>query len=172
MPISVVLYHLALSCWLGGAALFTFVLTPKLFSVYSRDQAGAIVGFLFPGYFRWGLVCGVVALVCLLINRGRFAAVSLAVLLFMLALTGTQAYVLEPRAAAVKQHIASFTTTPKNDPHRLRFRRLHALSMAANLAVIGGGVLLIVLAALPGPALTRSADHPVTTPPGATTLSR
>ena len=44
--------NLAVSCWLGGAALFTFGLTPKLFAAYSQDQASAIVGLLFPGYFR------------------------------------------------------------------------------------------------------------------------
>ena len=149
-----ILSNLAVSCWLGGAALFTFVLTPKMFAACTRDQAGEIVGLLFPGYFRWGLACGAVALLCQLINRGRFAVASLLIIVLMLLLTATQAFVLEPRAAELKQSIHSFATTPKDDPFRVQFRKLHGLSIAANLAVIIGGLTLVVLASLPptGPA--------------------
>ena len=143
------LYSLALSFWIGGATLFTFILTPRLFNACSRDMAGNIVGLLFPGYFRWGLVCGVVALLCKLIGRGRFSMATVILLLAMLLLTATQAFVIEPKAATIKQHIASFDTTPKDDPHRVQFRQLHGLSMAANLAVITCGVLLILLGSLP-----------------------
>lgn len=149
-----VLYNLAVGCWLGGAALFTFVLTPKLFSVFSRDLAGTIVGQLFPGYFRWGLACGAVALVCQLINRGRFAIATVAILATMLLLTSVQAFVIEPRAADLKQTIVSFVTTPKDDPLRVQFRTLHGISMAANLAVVVGGVLLVILASLPSTGAT------------------
>ena len=95
-------YTLALSCWLGGATLFTFVLTPKLFAALSRDMAGMIIGLLFPGYFRWGLACGTVALLCKLAGRGRFSLLCIALLATMLVLTATQALVIEPRAAAIK----------------------------------------------------------------------
>jgi hypothetical protein len=126
--------------------LFTFVLTPAIFKSYNRDVAGGIVGVLFPGYFQWGLVCGVVALVALLlspaIKHKTIAAVCLA---GMLAITAVQAFVIEPRAAALKKAIPSFETTAKDDPLRVEFRKLHGISAAGNLAVIGGGVALIVL---------------------------
>ncbi len=169
-PVTIV-YNLAVSCWLGGSALFTLLLTPLLFASHSRDIAGAIVGVLFPGYFRWGLACGVVALLCQLIHRGRFALASLAIITVMLALTATQAFVLEPRAAALKQSIPSFETTPADNPHRVQFRKLHGLSMAANLAVIAGGVVLVILASSPAPATGPRHTDPepsltqTTTPP-------
>jgi hypothetical protein len=144
-----ILYNLAVSCWLGGAALFTFLLTPKLFAAYPRDLAGNIVGLLFPGYFRWGLACGAVALLCQLVNRGRFAVASLLIIATMLILSSVQAFIIEPRAAELKQSIPSFETTSKDDPLRVQFRTLHGLSMAANLAVIVGGVILVVLASVP-----------------------
>lgn len=143
------LYTLAISCWLGGAALFTFVLTPKLFAACSRDMAGMIVGLLFPGYFRWGLICGAVALICRLILRGRFSVAAVSILLVMLLLTATQALVIEPRAASIKQQIVSFETTPRDNPLRMEFRKLHGLSMAANLVVILGGVVLILFNSFP-----------------------
>lgn len=149
MPVLNAVYTLALGLWLGGAALFTFVLTPNLFAALSRDMAGMIVGLLFPGYFRWGLACGAVALLCKLAGRGRFSLLCIGILAVMLLLTATQAFVIEPRAAAIKERIASFDTTTKDDPARVQFRKLHGLSMAANLAVIAGGVVLLVLASLP-----------------------
>ncbi len=155
-------YNLALSFWVGGATLFTFILTPKLFNAYNRDMAGNIVGLLFPGYFRWGLICGAVALLCRMLGRGRFTPATILLLLAMLLLTATQAFVLEPRAAAIKQQIASFETTPKEDPLRAQFRKLHGLSMAANLAVIAGGVVLILFSSLgnsPFPS-TAGTDQP------------
>jgi uncharacterized membrane protein len=112
-------------------------------------MAGGIVGVLFPGYFRWGLACGAVALLCQIINRGRFAIASAVIITVMLALTSIQAFVLEPRAAELKQSIASFETTPKDDPFRVQFRKLHGISMAANLAVIAGGAVLVLLASMP-----------------------
>ena len=56
MQITAFLYRLTIACWVGGASLFTFVLTPTIFKSYNRDIAGGIVGVLFPGYFKWGLV--------------------------------------------------------------------------------------------------------------------
>jgi hypothetical protein len=155
-----ILYNLAVSCWLGGAALFTFLLTPKLFASYPRDLAGNIVGLLFPGYFRWGLACGAVALLCQLVNRGRFAVASLLIIATMLILTSAQAFIIEPRAAELKQSIPSFETTSKDDPLRVQFRTLHGLSMAANLAVIVGGVILVVLASLPATGTVRQIIEP------------
>jgi len=160
-----ILYNLAVSCWLGGAALFTFLLTPKLFAAYPRDLAGNIVGLLFPGYFRWGLACGAVALLCQLVNRGRFAVASLLIIATMLILTSVQAFIIEPRAAELKQSIASFETTSKDDPLRVQFRSLHGLSMAANLAVIVGGVILVVLASLPATGSGQQITDPQKTVP-------
>ncbi len=140
-----VLYRLALAFWVGGVALFTFVLTPTLFATQPRDLAGKIVGVLFPGYFRWGLGCGLVALACLLMVRGRHFVPALLLLALMLTATGVQALVIEPKAARLKEQIGSFETTPKDHPLRREFSRLHAVSSVCNLVVFAGGVVLVVL---------------------------
>lgn len=145
MSLVPVLYRLALAFWVGGVALFTFVLTPILFKTQPRDLAGKIVGVLFPGYFLWGLACGGVALVCLLLQRGRAFVPALILLVVMLAATTFQALVIEPKAAALKAQIGSFETTSKDDPMRQEFARLHAVSAVCNIAVLAGGVVLVVL---------------------------
>lgn len=145
MQLITIVYRLAVAFWMGGAALFTFVLTPIIFKSYNRDMAGQIVGYLFPGYFRWGLACGVIALVCQLLNRGRNFVPVLVLIVIMLALTSFQAFSIEPRAAALKKEIPSFETTPKEHPLRKEFAKLHGISAVCNLAVVGGGVVLIIL---------------------------
>ncbi|GCF84476.1 DUF4149 domain-containing protein [Geobacter sp. SVR] len=144
MHVAGVVYRLAVSLWFGGVTLFTLVLTPVLFKTQSRDLAGTIVGLLFPAYFRWGLACGVLALACHLLVRGR-EWLPVVVIAAMLALTAVQAFYIEPRAAALKRQIPSFDTTPKEHPLRREFSRLHGISASCNLAMLGGGALLVVL---------------------------
>lgn len=145
MSVITTLFRLALAFWVGGVALFTFVLTPILFKTQPRDLAGKIVGVLFPGYFRWGLACGAVSLLCLLLQRGKHFVPMLILLVLMLSATAFQTFYVEPKAAALKEQIGSFETTPKDHPLRRTFSRLHAVSAVCNLAVFAGGVALVVL---------------------------
>lgn len=145
MNILATICRLAVAFWVGGVAIFTFVLTPTIFRTETRDVAGRIVGYLFPGYFRWGVACGAVALLTLLAVRGRNWIPAVALLVVMLAATLFQAFYIEPRAAALKAQIPSFETTPKDHPLRQQFSKLHAVSAVCNLAVFGGGVVLVVL---------------------------
>ncbi len=145
MRIATIIYHLAVSCWLGGSALFTFVLTPILFKSYPRDMAGSIVSALFPGYFQWGLACGAVAFFCLLLGKSHLKIASGLILTIMITVTATQAFIIEPRAAELKKQILSFETTPPDHPLRVQFKKLHGVSAAANLAVIGAGIVLVIL---------------------------
>lgn len=144
--VSTFFYRLAVACWIGGASLFTFVLTPILFESYDRDTAGDIVGTLFPGYFQWGMVCGVIALAAIFmsaaVTRRKIAA---GIIAAMLVISSIQALVIEPKAAALKKQIPSFTTTAKDDPLRVRFGKVHAASAGLNLTVIGGGLVLLIL---------------------------
>lgn len=140
-----IIYRLAVSLWLGGAALFTFVLTPMLFRSESRDTAARIVGLFFPGYFRWGVGCGIVALICRVILSGKGQLPAALIIFVMLTLSSFQAFYIEPKAAAIKREIVSFETTPKDHPLRKEFAKLHGVSAVCNLSVIAGGVILVVL---------------------------
>jgi hypothetical protein len=138
-------YRLAIAFWVGGAALFTFILTPIIFRSYDRDMAGNIVGILLPGYFWWGFICGVIALLSLLLARGPQTGASSIILVVMLVITALHIFVIVPKAAALKKEIPSFVTTPLDNPLRQQFRKLHAISQAGNLAVIGGGIVLMIM---------------------------
>lgn len=139
------LYRLAIALWAGGNAIFSLMLTPILFKTESRDIAARIVGNLFPGYFRWGLACGTIALVCRLLGHGFGAKTPVVLLVAMLATASFQAFYVEPKAAELKRQIGSFETTPKDHPLRKEFSKLHGVSAVCNLAVLAGGVALVVL---------------------------
>lgn len=145
MLIFSIIYRLAIALWVGGIALFTFVVTPIIFKSQGRDLAGRIVGDIFPAYFRWGLVCGSIALLCLLVTHGRNFTASLLIVLAMLLITTFDTFYLEPRLANLKKEIPSFESTPNDHPLRQQFSRLHGISAVSNLMVFAGGVALIVL---------------------------
>jgi hypothetical protein len=139
------LYRLAIALWAGGNAIFTLVLTPILFKTESRDIAGRIVGNLFPGYFRWGLACGAIALACRLFGSGFIGKLPIVILVVMLLTTSFQSFYVEPKAAELKRQIGSFETTPKDHPLRKEFSKLHGVSAVCNLVVLAGGVVLVAL---------------------------
>ena len=88
------LYLLALAVWVGGGALYTFVLTPALFGAYPRNTAGDVVGTMMPHYFAVLLAATALAAALLALLRRTLALRLPAVCLALaLAAVGVQAYV-------------------------------------------------------------------------------
>jgi uncharacterized membrane protein len=141
-------YRLALSLWVGGMALFTFIVTPAIFRTQGRDAAGKIVGAIFPLYFRYGLVLAAVALLTRMVAGEAFHGVrqwvGTLLILTALLLTGYQAYGLTPQMEQVKRSVPSFEAAPPDDPARKEFSRLHGISMVVNLVILLEGAALIV----------------------------
>jgi len=150
------LYALSLALWTGGAALFTFLVTPVIFRSFSRDLAGEVVGKLFPLYFPCVLALSAAALVTFLAatrdRAGAGARLSLALLVAALAVNSYVSLKLYPDAVAVKRLVSSFEREAPDSPARRQFARLHGLSMALNLLVVADGALLVLLL----PAVGRS----------------
>jgi hypothetical protein len=148
MILALAVYRVALSLWVGGIALFTFVVTPVIFRTHGRDAAGKIVGSIFPAYFRYGLVLAALALLARIAAGEAFhgARQWVGTLLIATAIlsTGYQAYGLVPRMEQVKRSVISFETAPPEDPSRKEFSRLHGISMVVNLVVLLEGVVLVV----------------------------
>ncbi|MDA8434095.1 MAG: DUF4149 domain-containing protein [Nitrospiraceae bacterium] len=137
------LYAIALSLWFGGMSVFTLLITPAIFRSYSRDQAGEIVGKLFPLYFPFTLAVCAAALALLLLS-GRGSKISLVLVSVAVALSLYVNFRLYPEVEKVKQEVRSFERAP-DDPARTRFRSLHAQSAVINLVMIGDGLALLVL---------------------------
>jgi uncharacterized membrane protein len=143
------LYNVSLALWTGGMALFTFIVTPAIFRSFERDQAGEIVGKLFPGYFTYLLVLSALALALFFLLGADQATRSFRTSLFLLVVgVIINAYVLfslHPRTVEVKQRVASFERAAPDSPARREFRKLHAVSAVLNLALLADGIALLLL---------------------------
>ncbi len=142
-------YLLTLALWVGGMAIFTFIVTPAVFRSYSRDIAGEIVGRLFPGYFTYLLVLSGMALVLFLFQRSAAPAMlsrtCLALLLLAVVVNAYVSFRLHPEAVRIKQQISSFDREAADTPARKAFRKLHAVSAVLNLIVLLDGAALLAL---------------------------
>jgi phosphatidylglycerophosphate synthase len=145
----VFLYLLFLSLWTGGMAIFTFIVTPAIFRSYGRDQAGEIVGRLFPGYFLYLLVLSALALFLFFLlgadQPGRSFRASLFLLVVAAVINAYVLFSLHPRTVQVKQQVASFEAAAPDSPARQEFQKLHALSAVLNLVLLADGIALLAL---------------------------
>lgn len=142
-------YTILLALWVGGISLFTFIVTPEIFRSFSRDEAGKIVGKLFPGYFLFTLVLSVLALPVLMLCRPAFTQEgflwSLVLSFIAVAVNVFVSLGLHPELRRVKQEIHSFESLADNAPARKKFRRLHALSAMLNILLLSDGVILLLI---------------------------
>ena len=146
------LYTLVLALWTGGMALFTFVVTPAIFRSFGRDQAGEIVGKLFPGFFLFCLAVSSAALVLFFLlgaeQTSRPYRASLILLILAIIINAYVLFALHPRTVEVKQQIASFERFAPDSPARKEFRKLHAVSAGLNLLLLLDGTALLVMSPL------------------------
>jgi hypothetical protein len=157
------LYPLVLALLIGGNVLYTFLATPVIFARFERDLAGRVVAAMMPYYFAWGLVLfGLAALLFVVTvpeRGGRDFRISLTLLGLGLAGALLVALWLYPAMVEVRAQVESFAAdAPVTEP-RAAFRRLHGLSSALNLLLLGSSTALLLLA--PRHAPSRG-DHPGT----------
>lgn len=142
----------ALTVWGGMTFFFTFINTPVVFADLDRDTAARLLGDLFPRYFQVQLICIAVALGALALRvalRGTpraLAAAGLTLLGMALLIALYANFALLPRMQEAQARVPSFVTTPKEDPARVAYGRLHgrAMILNASAAFLGGAALALV----------------------------
>jgi len=148
-PILFSFYTLTLALWTGGMALFTFIVTPAIFRSYGRDQAGEIVGRLFPGYFLYLLALSALVLVLFFLlgadQTSRSFRASLFLLVVAVIINAYVLFSLHPKAVQIKQQVVSFEKAAPDSPARREFRKLHGISAVLNLVLLADGIALLAL---------------------------
>jgi len=145
---------LALGVWLGGMAVFSFIVAPAVFAVLpSRHLAGDLVTVALARMYMVSVLCGAVfvgALVAEQMHSGgvlRGIAMPVVLLAAALALGSYNQYGLTPPMAGLRAEMkatfGSVDETPTEHPLRARFNRYHGISMA-----LMSGELLLVAALL------------------------
>lgn len=143
----------ALGTWVGAGLFLSLAVAPAAFAALaSRHQAGAVVGTAVGRLHLLGLVAGgVFLLAAVVLERAPAALVRPAALLVaaMLVLTLASHYGVTPRLAGLRAEMAaahgSIDQTPAEHPLRRRFRRLHGVSSALELAVLLAGLAALYL---------------------------
>jgi uncharacterized membrane protein len=138
---------LALGTWVGGIIFLSFVVAPGAFGVLgSRDQAGSMVGFAL-GRLHWiGIVAGLVYVAALAAERRSLAVIARPAaicVVLMIALTFYSQQFVTSRLAGLRREMVSVDATPRENPLRVEFDRLHQMSVQ-----IESVVLLLGLAGL------------------------
>lgn len=134
------IYLLSLTVWVGTLVFFSFAATPRIFAMLPRDEAARAVAALFPVYYATGWIAGGLALAATLglaaLARtfGPAARWRAAILALMLAVSAYAGLVVLPEVRAAR---LAGDTAARDAGHRL--------SVLLNLAVILGGVGLVVL---------------------------
>lgn len=145
-------YNLALSLWVGGISIFTFIITPVIFRSFERDMAGKIVGKLFSGYFMYNLALSLLSLVLLVTVRPLLAKSGFKLSLILIAcaviINLFVIFKLHPEIIRVKQEIHSFEVQVDDSPVRKKFRKLHAVSASLNLLLLADGITLLFISSV------------------------
>lgn len=121
---------LLLAVWIGAAALFALVVAPAAFAVLpTRTLAGALVGRVLPVIFYAGVVIGSIIVLLDLMGAtgswGRTAAGAVSALSCAVA-----QLVVGRRIEQLRLAIGSpLDALAADDPRRLAFGRLHAISV-------------------------------------------
>lgn len=145
MTILLCVYLLALGGWLGGMIFFSFLTTPAIFANLARPDAGKVIHALFPRYYAFGYVAGIVSAGLAIWFATRrdnklWWSSAAAVLVVAVGITFYAGMTVRAQVDAVRS--VSEEATP--DPARkAEFDRLHRLSVMLN-----AGVMLLDLAAL------------------------
>ena len=141
------LYLLSLVLWIGGIVFFSFLASPSIFKVLPREQAGQVVGDIFPKYHLLGYVACAIALGSLVGLRQLGVAQSVRTAMIFLALMGgvqiTMGAVVGPMVVEARDAVKAAPPGPEKDRLEKRFRSLHGVSMLLNLALLMLGLVLL-----------------------------
>jgi Domain of unknown function (DUF4149) len=140
---------LCLGVWLGGVCLLSFVVAPGAFSVLAnRDVAGSMVAYTLGRAHFIGIGAGIIYLVANFLNPSvlptiaRLAAI--AVIIMLLLTVFSQFYVMA-HLADLRSQMGSVDRTPKTDPLRVEFDKLHQWSVWIESTVLLLGIAAVYL---------------------------
>ncbi len=137
------LHLLALVCWLGSIVFFSFFTAPVLFRTLERQEAGDLIGKIFPNYYRLGYICGGLALLTLVSQPSEVMGIKLALLLAMIVCTLFAGLAINPNARAIKERLRVAVLEDEKTSLEARFKKLHRLSVQLNATTLFAGLGLL-----------------------------
>ncbi len=147
-----IFFQVSLTLWVGAIAFFSFVIAPGVFRELPREMAGDLISKLFPQYYYWGYLFGIVATASLFLKgifQAPFPAVRLILLLFMLGCSFYAGVKIHPQAHLAKTVLRTMEDGPEKEIKQKEFSKLHRESVILNSLVLLSGLLVLILTAYP-----------------------
>jgi hypothetical protein len=140
---------LCLGVWLGCVCLLSFVVAPASFTILAnRDLAGSMVAYTLGRAHFIGIGAGVIYLVANFLNPSTLPTIArlaaIAVIIMLLLTVFSQFYVMS-HLAGLRTQMGSVDSTPKTDPLRVEFDKLHQWSVWIESAVLLLGIAAVYL---------------------------
>ncbi len=158
VTISAIIEIIAITVWVGGMAALAFIAAPAIFqTTQSREQAGRTFGLILTRFHPVMYACGAAILVAGLMrwagsfNHQLYASeiTRYAIAGIMLGIALYSGLAISRKLDALRSRMSSgIDHTPKDDPRRVEFNKLHRHSttlMAFNLLL---GFAMAVMFAL------------------------
>lgn len=150
--------HLAsIVVWVGSIVFFSFFAAPSIFRSLSREEAGKLVGLIFPKYYMVGYVSGFLSITTLFylgnMDGSILPETRLAILVFMAIVTLYSGIFVGGKARRIKAEIQELKdSTEENNKEKLgglrkEFGKTHRVSMILNVTVFLSSLVLVYLTA-------------------------
>ncbi len=142
------IYLISLSLMVGGIVFFSFFVAPVVFQNFSNEEAGKIVSAIFPGYHQFKIVCGLLALGCLLIlgflNR-KWSVIRLLLISVVVVVNLYAGMVAGPEASKVREEIRKQKEKGALSVElKEQFDLLHQRAVLLNGSVLLVGLVLLL----------------------------
>jgi hypothetical protein len=145
------LQFFSLGTWVGSILFFSFVVAQGAFSVLpNSDLAGALVGYSLARMHVIGVVAGIVYLLATAALERSVGALGhpAALLVFaMVVFTIVSQHGVIARMDVLRLQMGSVAATPRDNPLRIAFDRLHQYSVWLESAVLLSGLVALFLTA-------------------------
>ena len=142
-----VMEAILLAVWIGAALLFTAVVAPAAFAVLpTRTLAGALVGRVLPVIFYAGILVGVSIVILDVVSKSGSWTRTGAAAVAALACTVAQ-LIVGSRIESLRASIGGpLDALASDDPRRVAFGRLHAISVGWLGIAMLAAILALVFA--------------------------
>lgn len=145
-----------LALWVGGGAAISFLVAPVVFErAGSRTLAAEIVGQVLRRFDRYVLIAGPAACLAVLLEMAgtlggsRTIALRLALMAAMVGLALYSRFAILPQIQQLRAELGEdLDRAPRQDERRMRFGRLHGVSVLCLLGEIVLGAFAMALAVM------------------------
>jgi hypothetical protein len=150
----------SLGTWVGAGMFVSIVVAQAAFrQLPTPDLAGAVVGYTLTRLHLMGIAAGIVYLLgtTALGGVGNLTRPAALLITLMIALTAASQFGVTPRMAGYREQMVaghgSIAATPREDPARQSFGKLHGVSASLELAslIIGLAALFLTVRDLSRP---------------------